>query len=139
GVLAVLAAFGFVLTTALMDLQEAGPAYLGAIGMAKDEAAAWLAEHGVQRAARCLAAVNLGDWLTDVATATLVSAGPDFLSSFIVVLLVVGFTLFEAGSFRSKARWALELGGAKVRGLGRTVGEVQKYLAVKTGISAATG
>lgn len=139
GVLGLLGIFGFILTTALMDLNDAGPTYLSAIGETKDAAAGWLAEHGMGRAARSLAAVDLGEWLTDITTETVVAEAPDFISAFVIVLLVVAFILLEAATFRSKAFWARKVGGVNLRHLGDTVGEIQKYLAVKTGISAATG
>ncbi len=139
GVLGALGALGFVITTAFMDLNDALPGYLSEIGEAKRAVAGWATEHGMHHAARSLAALDLNEWLTELLTETVLSGAPDLVSSFVIVVLVAAFILLEAATFRSKASLAARTGGARLHHLGGTVREVQKYLAVKTGISAATG
>ena len=138
-VLGVLFALGFVITSALVDLNDAMPEYFAAATEAKRDAAAWLAGHGMGRAARSLAAFDLGAWLSDMTTATIVNSAPNLVSSFVVVFLVVAFILLESATFRTKVSWAKQAGGANLAHLAGTVHEIQKYLAVKSGISLATG
>ena len=139
GVLAVLAGLGFVITSAFVDLNDALPTYMAELTSAKRGAAAWLADHGMNRAARSLAVFDIGDWLSDAITTVIVEGGPSFLSSFGIVILVVVFILLEAATFERKAFWARQAGGVNLRHLRQTVHEVQKYLGVKSAISLATG
>ena len=139
GVLGALAALGFIMTSAFVDLNDGLPQYMEEVAVAKRDAAAWLADHGMGRAARSLAVFDIGDWLSDLVTTVLVEGGPSFLSAFVIVILVVVFILLEAASFERKTFWAKQSGGANLRHLRQTVREVQKYLGVKSAISLATG
>jgi len=60
------------------------------------------------------------------------------LSSFLVISLIVIFTLFEAASFGPKVRAAFGSAGAEAR-FARAMHEIQHYMGIKTVISLATG
>ena len=60
------------------------------------------------------------------------------LSSFLVISLIVVFTLFEAATFGPKVRAAFGSAGAEAR-FARAMHEVQHYMGIKTVISLATG
>lgn len=139
GVLGLLGFLGFVITSAFVDLNDAIPRYMDELLAAKHDAAGWLAAHGMGRAGRSLELFDVGEWVTEIATTTLVEGAPDFVSSFVIVFLVAAFILLEAATFKSKAFWAKQAGGANLRHLAQMVTEVQKYIAVKSAISLATG
>ncbi len=60
------------------------------------------------------------------------------LSSFLVISLIVIFTLFEAASFGPKVRAAFGSAGAEAR-FARAMHEIQHYMGIKTVISLVTG
>ncbi|MXX75864.1 MAG: AI-2E family transporter [Holophagales bacterium] len=60
------------------------------------------------------------------------------LSSFLVISLVVIFTLFEAATFGPKVRAAFGSAGAEAR-FARAMHDIQHYMGIKTVISLATG
>ena len=60
------------------------------------------------------------------------------LSSFLVISLIVIFTLFEAATFGPKVRAAFGSVGAEAR-FARAMHEIQHYMGIKTVISLATG
>ncbi|MYB18267.1 MAG: AI-2E family transporter [Holophagales bacterium] len=60
------------------------------------------------------------------------------LSSFLVISLIVIFTLFEAATFGPKVRAAFGSAGAEAR-FARAMHEIQHYMGIKTVISLATG
>ena len=60
------------------------------------------------------------------------------LSSFLVISLIVIFTLFEAATFGPKVRAAFGSDGAEAR-FARAMHEIQHYMGIKTVISLATG
>lgn len=60
------------------------------------------------------------------------------LSSFLVISLIVIFTLFEAATFGPKVRMAFGNAGAEAR-FARAMHEIQHYMGIKTVISLATG
>jgi predicted PurR-regulated permease PerM len=60
------------------------------------------------------------------------------LSSFLVISLIVIFTLFEAATFGPKVRAAFGSAGAEDR-FARAMHEIQHYMGIKTVISLATG
>ncbi|MFM7181003.1 MAG: AI-2E family transporter [Verrucomicrobiales bacterium] len=77
-----------------------------------------------------LASDNVGSVLSGV-TAT--------LKLIILVLLLVGFMLAEGSSFARKLPSVRAAGGPDFGALTRVTGDVQKYLGIKTFVSAATG
>ncbi|MXV99938.1 MAG: AI-2E family transporter [Holophagales bacterium] len=60
------------------------------------------------------------------------------LSSFLVISLIVIFTLFEAATFGPKVRAAFGSAGAEAR-FARAMHDIQHYMGIKTVISLATG
>ena len=60
------------------------------------------------------------------------------VSSLLVVFLILVFMLFEAATFRRKARTLLASDAARER-FSRMAHEIQRYIGIKTAVSAATG
>ena len=60
------------------------------------------------------------------------------VSSLLVVFLILVFMLFEAATFRRKARTLLASEAARER-FSRMANEIQRYIGIKTAVSAATG
>jgi len=61
------------------------------------------------------------------------------LQLIVLVLLLVGFMLAEGASFARKLPGVRAVGGPDFSALTRVTGDVQKYLGIKTMVSAATG
>lgn len=77
-----------------------------------------------------LATENLGSVLSGVTTVLKLTT---------LVLLLVGFMLAEGASFARKLPMVRLAGGPDFTALTRVTGDVQKYLVIKTLVSAATG
>lgn len=60
------------------------------------------------------------------------------VSSLLVVFLILVFMLFEAATFRRKARTLLASEAARER-FSRMANEIQRYIGIKTAVSVATG
>jgi predicted PurR-regulated permease PerM len=63
----------------------------------------------------------------------------EVLSNAIVVLLTMAFMLLEATGFSEKLRLAFGRSASDMTALSRINGEIQKYIRIKTGVSALTG
>jgi len=139
GSIGVIVGLGVLLTSALIDFNASVPEYLAAVTEGKRDAAAWLYEYDMRRAASTVTAFDVEEWSSELMTETLVSGAPDFVSALVITLLVIAFILLESATFRTKIRWSHRLGGLDLSHFGHTVKEVQKYLTIKTGISGVTG
>lgn len=60
------------------------------------------------------------------------------LSQFLIVVLTMVFMLIEASTFPSKLRWAMGTPDADLQGWEAAMERVQKYVAIKAGVSLAT-
>lgn len=137
-VLAALVGFGAVIAIAASDFAESLPRLEWALARAKDQIAAWLAEHRVARLAPAVVAFDVGQIGTEILQ-DIVLGAPPLVSAFGVVFFVVIFMLLEAATFRDKLHRALGWRAARFGAVRSIVSEVQKYLLVKTGTSALTG
>jgi AI-2 transport protein TqsA len=135
----------------LKSLSQEVPAYLYKLKRIVEETALWLEKDmGVDGAVKGVEQFNL-QYLVEMGTQKDVMqqlasfAGSTFgtvafaLGTLIVVLVVMMFTLMEAPGTRSRAEVVRAAGGPDFTLLMQSASDVQKYLAVKTLISAATG
>ncbi len=127
------------------------PRYLRGLQMYSNEAAAWVEAKGVAGAKATVSGLfdwnNLISWATqqDVMS-NLGSLGistfgtlATFLASLIMVIIVMMFILMEAHGTQSRLQAVSLSGGPDLSGLMRSADDIQKYLGVKTLISALTG
>ena len=127
------------------------PRYLRGLQQYSNDAAAWLEANGVAGAKGTVSGLfdwnNLIGWATqqDVMS-NLGSLGistfgtlATFLASLIMVIIVMMFILMEAHGTQSRLQAVHLSGGPDLTGLMRSADDIQKYLGVKTLISALTG
>ena len=127
------------------------PRYLRGLQQYSNDAAAWLEANGVAGAKGTVSGLfdwnNLIGWATqqDVMS-NLGSLGistfgtlATFLASLIMVIIVMMFILMEAHGTQSRLQAVQLSGGPDLTGLMRSADDIQKYLGVKTLISALTG
>ena len=127
------------------------PRYLRGLQQYSNDAAAWLEANGVAGAKGTVSGLfdwnNLIGWATqqDVMS-NLGSFGistfgtlATFLASLIMVIIVMMFILMEAHGTQSRLQAVHLSGGPDLSGLMRSADDIQKYLGVKTLISALTG
>lgn len=127
------------------------PHYLRGLERYLNDAAAWLEAQGVEGARAAVSGIF--DWNTIVGYATQQDVmkslgglvGTTFgtlatvLASFIMTLIVMMFILMEAHGTQSRLQAVNLSGGPDFSGLMRSADDIQKYLGVKTLISALTG
>jgi predicted PurR-regulated permease PerM len=97
----------------------------------------WLAERGLPTPREYISELLNPQAIADVAQASLRAVAAVLQNTFIVILIAV-FILFEAATFPEKLRVAFGRRDATVR-FGKMTAEVQRYLVLKTAISAVTG
>ncbi|OYW75429.1 MAG: hypothetical protein B7Z37_13500 [Verrucomicrobia bacterium 12-59-8] len=127
------------------------PHYLRGLEKYSNDAAAWLEANGVADAKTTVGSMfdwnNLIGWATqqDVMS-NLGALGistfgtlATFLASLIMVIIVMMFILMEAHGTQSRLQAVNLSGGPDLSGLMRSADDIQKYLGVKTLISALTG
>jgi AI-2 transport protein TqsA len=137
-VLAAIVGFGALTAVAASDLTESLPRLERTLAAFKQEAAAWLAENRLARFAPMVMRFDPGK-LSENSVASAVAEVPAAVSSFGIVLFVAIFILLEAATFNGKLAYALHWRPHRLLAARSTVEEVQKYLLVKTWISAAMG
>jgi predicted PurR-regulated permease PerM len=129
---------GLVLTASLGDLAAAAPIYQVRVQRLADNTLGWLQERGLvppewtSRNLLTLAPVFdlLGGTLLGVAS---------LVSSAVLVLLTMVFTLLEAAGFPAKLHAAFGRPQEERRRFTRATREVQRYLGIKTLMSLLTG
>ncbi len=127
------------------------PRYLRGLERYLNDAAAWLETNGVEGAKATVAGIF--DWNTiigyatqqDVMTNLTGIVGSTFgtlatlVASFIMMLIVMMFILMETHGTQSRLHAVHLSGGPDFSGLLRSASDIQKFLGVKTLISALTG
>lgn len=135
----------------LISFNNEIPRYLRGLQRYLTDLAVWLEEHGIEGAKELMG--GLFDWNTiigyvtqqDVMTrlgsmvgntfGTLATVG----AGFIMMLIVLMFIMMEAPGTYSRMQAVKSAGGPDFRGMMRSISDIQKYLGVKTFISALTG
>ncbi len=133
--LLVLALAGYLLATTANQIASEMNEIQATLTEWTEEGGRWLEERGVP-VTRLLSGVEPAVYV-DFVNRTLRTTGAA-LSSFLVIFLVVVFTLFEATTFDSKVRAAFGSLDAQSR-FNRAMYEIQHYMGIKTVISLATG
>jgi predicted PurR-regulated permease PerM len=132
----------------LTRMQNDLPDYLRAIKSLLDQGAAWLETQGVQEAR--VMVDQMWDWqglgnnqnvvqgVTSLMTST-VGTAASVVSTTTLVMILMLFILMEGVGTRSRLLAIHAAGGPDLGQLLETASDVQKYLVIKTLISAATG
>jgi AI-2 transport protein TqsA len=135
--IAVLVVLVLLVTRAVNELATLGPRYQDRLTVLFLAAIDWLRDRGFDISRReSLEMVNPGAVLDLLGT--ILRGLLAVLSNMFLVLLTLIFILFEAASFPRKLRVAFG-GQANVERLARLIGQVQRYLVIKTLTSLGTG
>ncbi len=147
-VLAVLAGFGFLLVSGLSELSTSLPDIEAHFVEAQGSVAAWLVRGRMTGLAHAVRVFDPSMGIQLLVTGAMAGAAT-YVSSFWIVLLVAVFILLESATFRDKLIRAAAAfthkpdsdrdAAGRADQIGATVREVQKFMLVKTAVSAATG
>jgi AI-2 transport protein TqsA len=133
-----LLAVAWILVRALTDVGTAVAIYITRFGELEESVLQWFADHGVELGVITTIELIPVEPLLGMVT-VFVRGTTDTLATAFLVALVAIFLLAEAPGFPAKLRLALGDRGASVMWLEGVMAEIQRYLALKTMISAATG
>jgi len=135
---AVVGASAVVIGSSATDFGDAVPRYQARLNELWHESLAWLAAHRVH-----VPRASIGQIVSPGAVlsfgADMVRGLAGLVSNMVVVLLILGFMLFEATAFSRKLRVLAGEQGALGERFEDIATEVQKYLFIKTIISLAMG
>jgi predicted PurR-regulated permease PerM len=133
----VLGGFIALVGTSLSGLHQALPRYQAALAIRTQNLVDRLEIWGFRLSATAIS--ELGDARAMNVVADVLSELAEALSNIVLVLLLVGFLLFETRSAREKLAVLLGYTSPHVASVARAAGEVQRYLVVKTVLSVLTG
>lgn len=137
--------------TLLSEFQKEVPAYLVRLKASLEEASGWLEQRGVQGATETVSQVF--DWSAIISYASkqdvmqniaafmgsTVGTVASFVSTFFVVLVLLVFILMEARGTTTRFVAVQLAGGPDFEKLMQSASDIQKYLGIKTALSALTG
>jgi AI-2 transport protein TqsA len=135
--LAVVVGVSAFIVQAGFDLVEAMPRYAARLAQVRADVVAWLEGRGIGRVAESLASADVtatAQSLVERSVWSLVG----FLQTLLLVLVTTVFIQLEAPAFRAKLLRRFRDPAAPAEA-SRALGEVQKYLLVKGGLSLANG
>lgn len=137
-VLGVMVGLGVLVTGSVAGFDQALPGYRAALDMAFDDLVHRASAHGID-AEQVLRDQSIEPGVVLGMAGSFVSNVLAALSSTALVLLTMVFFLLEVAGFPSKLRAALGDPNADLSEFTEIMAEVQRYLVIKTGVSAATG
>ncbi len=138
-------------STLLIDFQKDIPAYLVRLKASLEEGAGWLEAKGVQGATEMVAQVF--DWSAIISYASkqdvmqniasfmgsTVGTVASFVSTFVIVLILLVFILMEVRGTMGRFTAIQLAGGPNFERAVQSASDIQKYLRIKTAMSAITG
>lgn len=136
--LGLVAGLGALLWASLAGLQQALPRYERALVSLAHEAVNPLRAWGWDASERILDAVSSADRWLNVAHDVLQKAG-ELAGNVVLVVLLLGFMLFERRSAQEKLALLLGRASPHLERAAHAAAEVQRYLVVKTALSAIVG
>lgn len=134
----VLAAVVGLVSASLSGFNEALPRYQTAIAQLASGTVAFFRAHGIPLEQSDLASLGDPGWIMTL-VADLFRELTSLVSSIVLVMLLVVFMLFEIAPGASKIRVLLGGPHADLHQLADAAGQLQRYLVVKTYLSAITG
>ncbi|MFZ1863665.1 MAG: AI-2E family transporter [Polyangiales bacterium] len=135
---AVVMGLGFLTTRAATDFAMAFGHYRADFDRLQSETASWLWNHGLGIPATTVEQFDPGELVRGLTVPGL-TLGLSVISSGALVLLITVFLVVESGSISLKLRGAHRFGRMDVEVLKGAARDVQRYLLIKTVISAGTG
>ena len=133
GAAAVLAGAGFLVTMGLVEFADRMPRYRADLDREVQQIVTWLDQRGFVVKTTDILDPDTAVKLVQKSTAAVAGIVQDT----ILVLLITVFMLFEAAYFPAKLR--ATMGDRLVRDVARVTQEVQRYLGIKTIMSASVG
>jgi AI-2 transport protein TqsA len=127
-----------LLIQSLTDVAAAIAIYMTRLGELETAVLFWFAERGIELGIVSMLELVPFEPMLGVVTA-FIRGTTDTLATAFLVALVAIFLLAEAPRFPAKLRHAIGDGGASFLWLAGVMVEIQRYLALKTLLSAATG
>lgn len=137
-IVGVLIGVGAIAMNSIMQIQEALPQYIVRVTELYDSLFAWLGEHRIIAPEAAAEIMVSAPRLVELATGA-VRGFAGFMSFIVLVALIMLFLLAEAGGLPRKVRAAMGREDADLGRYGRVMAEIQRYLALKTATSMATG
>lgn len=138
GVLAVLLGFGALVTSSLAGFDQALPGYRAALDAVFDGLVERLGSHGID-VERVLREQAIEPGMVMGMAGSFMGNLIAALSNTALVVLTMMFILLEVAGFPAKLRAALADPGADLSEFTEIMAEIQRYLVIKTAVSAATG
>lgn len=129
---------GWVGTESLSDIRASLPEYARRLEQVESAIVGTLREFGIDVPPGLYADFAAPDRIVGLASGVVVEAAALVSSAFVVLLYTI-FMLAEAAGFPRKLRAAIGRTDADLGQLAEVVGDIQRYLAIKTAISLATG
>jgi predicted PurR-regulated permease PerM len=136
--IAVLAGVIALVSASLTGFNDALPRYQSAIGQLASDTVGFLRDHGVPVEQSDLDTLGDPAWFVTI-VADLFRELTSLVSSIVLVMLLVVFMLFEIAPGAGKLRVLLGGPHADLHELADAAGQLQRYLVVKTYLSAVTG
>jgi predicted PurR-regulated permease PerM len=137
-VISLLAGVAALLVVALANLSGSAAQYVSSLHQIQVQATVWLEAHHQHALAQSIFHSRL-DGLLQEATTYVVMGLPTAISAVATVLLLIVFMLLEVTTMPKRVREAMGWSSSTFSDFSRTLGEIQRYLSVKTATSAATG
>lgn len=136
--IAVFGAGAIVVASSASDFGDAVPKYRARLGELAQSAIIWLAMHRIHVPQNALSQlISPGNVLS--VGADMVQKLASLVSDMLIVLLILGFMLFESRDFSRKMRVLMGQDGGIPSRFGEITSDVQKYLFIKTMVSLAMG
>ncbi|HUF49516.1 MAG TPA: AI-2E family transporter, partial [Longimicrobiales bacterium] len=137
-IVGLLVGVGAIAVNSIMEIRDALPQYVLRASELYENVFAWLGEHRIIAPEAAAEIMVSPARLVELATGAL-RGFAGFMSLVVLVALITLFLLAEAGGVPRKVRLALGRDDADLGRYGRVMAEIQRYLAIKTVTSMATG
>jgi AI-2 transport protein TqsA len=137
-IVGVLIGVGAIAINSIMQIQDALPQYVDRVTALYDSVSAWLIEHRLIASEEAADIIVSPPRMVELATGA-VRGFAGFMSFIVLVALIMLFLLAEAAGVPRKVRAAMGREDADLGRYGRVMAEIQRYLALKTATSMATG
>lgn len=137
-IVSMLIGVGAIALNSIMQIRDSLPQYVARFTELYDSILAWLGEHRIIAPEAAAEIMVSPPQLVELATGV-IREFAGFMSLVVLVALITLFMLAEAGGVPRKVRAAMGRDDADLGRYGRVMAEIQRYLAIKTAVSMATG
>jgi predicted PurR-regulated permease PerM len=137
-IVSMLIGVGAIALNSIMQIRDSLPQYVDRLTEMYENTFRWLGEHRIIAPEAAAEIMVSPPQLVELATG-FVRSFAGFMSLVVLVTLITLFMLAEAGGVPRKVRTAMGRDDADLGRYGRVMAEIQRYLAIKTAASMATG